>query len=204
VTLDAALGVKGFLAEAEGLRLYELALEASRAAPLLEIGSYCGRSALFLGAGCRDAGVNPVFTVDHHLGSEEQQPGATYFDPELWDDDAGETTTLRVLVRNLRRAGLADWVLPVVARSTVAARAWPDATLALLFVDGGHSDADAFGDYRAWARCVRPRGYLCVHDVFPDPADGGQAPYRVVCEATERDGWEHVDTVESLVVLRRP
>jgi MMP 1-O-methyltransferase len=198
-----ALEAKGFLAEAEGLRLYELARESSRAAPCVEIGSYCGKSGLFLGEGCRETGLHPLFTIDHHRGSEEQQPGEDYFDPELYDAEAGTATTLPQLIRNIRLAGLEDWVIPVVAGSTAVGRHWPDSTLGLVFIDGGHSEEDAMGDYRTWGRCVRPEGYLCVHDVFPDPGDGGQAPYHVLREAASNGAWKHVETVETLAVLRR-
>lgn len=198
-----ALAAKGFLAAAEGERLHDLARACSRDAPCLEIGSYCGRSGLFLGEGCRAAGANPLFTVDHHRGSAEQQPGEPYFDPGLYDARTGSPTTLARLVDAIRAAGLEDWVIPIVAESTRLARTWPDDSLALLFVDGGHSREDAFGDYAAWGRCVRRGGYLCIHDVFPDPRDGGRAPYELLCAVAAEGGWEHVDTVESLATLRR-
>ena len=198
-----ALEAKGFLAEAEGMRLYELARDGSRQAPCVEIGSYCGKSGLFLGEGCRETGRHPLFTIDHHRGSEEQQPGQDYFDAALYDVETDSATTLPELIRNIRLARLEDWVIPVVAGSNAVGRHWPDSTLSLVFIDGGHSEDDAMGDYRTWGRCVRPSGYLCVHDVSPDPSDGGQAPYHIVCAATSNGAWEHVDTVETLAVLRR-
>ena len=147
--------------------------------------------------------MHPLFTVDHHRGSAEQQPGELYFDPELYDPVEQSIETLPQLMRNVRRAGLEDWVVPLVAESTLLGRYWPEQSLALLFVDGGHSEDDAFGDFRTWSRCVRRGGYLCVHDVFADPADGGQAPYHVVSAARADGAWEDVDAVESLVILRR-
>jgi MMP 1-O-methyltransferase len=198
-----ALEAKGFLAEREGLRLYELARGSSSNGSCLEIGSYCGKSALFLGEGCRETGRHPLFTVDHHRGSAEQQPGELYFDAELYDEREQAMTTLPGLMRNIRLARLEDWVIPVVAESTVLGRHWPEESLSLLFLDGGHSESDAFGDYRTWSRCVRPDGYLCIHDVFPDENDGGQAPYRVLCEARSAGTWEYEGMVETLAVLRR-
>ena len=198
-----ALDAKGFLAEAEGMRLYELARSVSQTAPCVEIGSYCGKSGLFLGEGCRETGRHPLFTIDHHNGSEEQQPGEDYFDASLYDADTASPTTLAELIRNIRLAGLENWVIPVVAGSSAVGRHWPESTLGLVFIDGGHSEDDAMGDYRTWGRCVRPGGYLCVHDVFPDPADGGQGPYHVLRAAIAGGAWEHVDTVETLAVLRR-
>lgn len=200
---QVALTAKGFLTEAEGLRLHDAARECSAHAPLVEIGSYCGRSGLFLGEGCRATGRHPLFTIDHHRGSEEQQPGELYFDAELYDERTRTTTTLERLVATVRAAGLEDWVIPVVASSTAVGRHWPPDTLALLFIDGGHSEQAAFADYRTWSRCVRPGGLLCVHDVFPDPADGGRAPYEVVREATTHGPWEQVEQVDSLAILVR-
>lgn len=198
-----ALEAKGFLGDAEGMRLYELARWSSRSAPCVEIGSYCGKSGLYLGEGCRETGRYPLFTIDHHRGSAEQQPGEDYFDPALWDARGGSATTLQQLTRNIRRAGLDDWVIPMVAESRAVGRHWPDATLSLVFIDGGHSEEDAMADYCTWGRCVRPGGYLCVHDVFPNPADGGQAPYHILCEARATGAWDHEETVETLAILRR-
>jgi hypothetical protein len=180
---------KGFLAVAEGIRLYELAAEASVTAPCLEIGSYCGKSTLYLGEGCRHAGSHPLFTVDHHRGSEEQQPGELYFDPELYDPACGGMNTLPRLVANLRRTGLEDWVIPIVAESARLGRFWSPERLGLMFIDGGHSEADAFGDFHTWARFVIPGGYLCIHDIFLDPMDGGQAPYHLLRYARSTGDW---------------
>jgi MMP 1-O-methyltransferase len=194
---------KGFLAVAEGLRLYELAVEASRTAPCLEIGSYCGKSTLYLGEGCRQTGRHPLFTVDHHRGSEEQQPGQLYFDPDLYEADRGGMNTLPWLVANLRRSGLEDWVIPIVAESTRLGRFWSPGRLGLLFIDGGHSEADAFGDFHTWARFVVPGGYLCIHDIFPDPRDGGQAPYHLWLHACSTGEWRDVGMTETLGILSR-
>jgi len=200
---SVALGAKGFLAEAEGLCLYRLAKEISGLAPCLEIGSYCGKSALFLAEGCRARGRYPLFTVDHHEGSEEQQPGEPYFDPDLYDAAQGAMTTLPALLRNIRLAGLQDWAIPIVAASERLGRYWPAESLSLVFIDGGHSEAAAFGDYETWSPALKPGGYLCIHDIHPNPEDGGQAPYRVLEHASAAPGWDYVGTVETLGMLRR-
>jgi MMP 1-O-methyltransferase len=201
--LRLALAVKGFLSEAEGTRLFELAAAVSWLGPCLEIGTYCGKSTLFLAEGCRIAGRHPVFTVDHHAGSVEQQPGEAYFDADLFEPEEGVVTTLPTFLRNVRSAGLKDWIVPIIGDSRRLARYWPTGDLGLLFIDGGHSEEDAFADYYGWSRRVLPGGYLCIHDVFADPADGGQAPFRVFEHAQSSGLWEYVEQVESLGVLRR-
>ena len=198
---DIIESVKGFLNREEGLRLYELAAEISVRAPLLEIGSYCGKSALYLGAGCRKNNA-VLFSIDHHRGSEEQQPGEEYFDPETYDMAAGAMDTFPLFRKALAMGGLEDTVVPLVARSSVAARMWAT-PLGLVFIDGGHSYEAAFTDYSNWARHLIPGGYLAVHDIFPNPEDGGQAPYYIYRLALSSGLFEELPMTGTLGVLRR-
>lgn len=198
-----ALEIKGFLAEDEGMLLCQLATVSSRLGPLVEIGSYCGKSTLFLGEGCMETGMHPVFTVDHHRGNEEQQPGQPYFDPELWDAASGSMKTIGRLVANIHQAGLEDWVIPVVGSSRIVGSEWPLRRFGLVFIDGGHSASDVTVDFEVWVGRVRRGGYLCMHDVYPDERDGGQAPFRVFERARRRRRWRFVDLVGSLGVLQR-
>jgi len=191
----------GFLALAEGEYLYRLAREAAPNAPCLEIGSYCGRSTVCLGLACRAAG-QVLIAVDHHRGSEEQQPGEEYFDPALFDPAAGRVDTLRRFRATLARAGLEDTVVPLVCRSELAARAWAG-PLSLLFVDGGHALQTVQADYEAWSPHLQPGGFLAFHDVFPNPADGGQAPYEVYRQAAASGCYAPHSALGSLAVLRR-
>ena len=201
--LALAASVKGFLALEEGLALFELAAEAAREGPCLEVGSYCGKSALFLGEGCRVAGTHPLFTVDHHRGSEEQQPGEQYHDPELYDLKRSRFTTLEHLAINLTRAGLDEWVIPIVGRSARVGRYFGGDDLALVFIDGSHSEEGVTNDYEAWAPRLRRGGFLCFHDIYPDPAAGGQAPYHVFERARATRGFRFYNQTGSLGVLRK-
>jgi predicted O-methyltransferase YrrM len=194
---------KGFLSTGEGAKLLELAQQASRQAPCLEIGSYCGKSALFLGEGCRVAGLHSLFSIDHHRGSQEQQPGQEYFDADLYDPSLGRINTLPHFLRNLERAGLRDWVIPILGESAHVARNWTVGKLSLVFIDAGHSDRDVRSDYEFWSPCVTPGGYLCFHDIYPNPADGGQAPFRVFEHVRSLPNWCFVGLFESLGVLQR-
>ncbi|MFE3878721.1 class I SAM-dependent methyltransferase [Kitasatospora sp. NPDC059146] len=192
----------GFMPVDEGLALYEAAVAAARRTglPVLEIGTYCGRSAVLLAAAAREAGT-VALTVDHHRGSEEQQPGWEYHDPTLVDPEVGRMDTLPRFRRTLHAAGLEEHVVALVGRSPQIAALW-GRPLALVFIDGGHTDEHATGDYEGWAPHLAPEGLLVVHDVFPDPADGGQAPYRVYLRALA-EGFEEVSVTGSLRVLRR-
>ncbi|WP_380284903.1 class I SAM-dependent methyltransferase [Kitasatospora purpeofusca] len=200
--LAAFEGATGFMPVDEGLALYAAAVAAVRRTglPVLEIGTYCGRSAILLAAAAREAGT-VALTVDHHRGSEEQQPGWEYHDPTLVDPEVGRMDTLPRFRRTLHAAGLEDHVVALVGRSPQIAALW-GGRLALVFIDGGHTDEHATADYEGWAPHLAPEGLLVVHDVFPDPADGGQAPYRVYLRALA-EGFEEVSVTGSLRVLRR-
>ncbi|MEL0162216.1 MAG: class I SAM-dependent methyltransferase, partial [Halieaceae bacterium] len=156
--------------------LYAWALDTAMLGPLLEIGSYCGRSTIWLAQAAREK-HSVVFAVDHHRGSEEHQPGESHHDSALVDD-SGDVDTLAMFRRNIRRAGLENTVIPVVTHSTHFARSW-SGQLGMVFIDGGHSLSAALADFRAWAPRVLPGGILAIHDVFPDPAEGGQAPFTI-------------------------
>ncbi len=198
--LTWARAAKGFMPEDEGALLYDVAARALTDGPGLEVGTYCGKSAVYLGAAARAAG-STVFTVDHHRGSEENQVGWEHHDPSLADREFGRLDTLPTFRRTIKEAGLEEEVVAVVGHSATVARLWRT-PLALLFVDGGHTDEHAGNDYAGWGRWVAHRGTLVVHDVFPDPADGGQAPYRIYLRALGH-GFEEVASVGSMRVLTR-
>ena len=192
---------KGFFSEIEGRRLYELGCEAAQMGPCLEIGSYCGKSTIYLGAACKKHGTI-LFSVDHHSGSEEQQPGEPYFDPELFDPFAYRVDTFRHFRRTLRQADLEKTVVPLVTWSEIAARHWATA-LSLVFIDGGHAYETVSTDYSNWWRHILPNGLLIFHDIYPDPADGGQAPYDVYRQALSSGQFQRLSMTGSMGVLRR-
>jgi MMP 1-O-methyltransferase len=198
--MRAARDAKGFMPEDEGLALHEAALGAPPGLPLVEIGSYCGKSTVYLGSAARAAG-SILFTIDHHRGSEEHQPGQEYYDPALVDD-AGRIDTLPELRRTLRAADLEDVVVPLVGDSAVIAHYWKT-PLGFVLIDGGHSRAAAIADYEGWAPLVVKGGLLAIHDVFEDPADGGRPPFEIYTRALVSRAFQEVAEQGSLRVLRR-
>ena len=200
----AGEAARGFMPPDEGLALHDAALSAVVRvpdAPMLEIGSYCGKSAIYLGGGARQGGV-VLFAVDHHRGSEENQPGWEWHEPDLVDPVIGRIDTLPWFRRTIAQAGLEANVVAVVADSPTLARWWAS-PLALLFIDGGHGDDPAHRDYELWTRHVAPGGLLAIHDVFPDPADGGRPPYEIYRRALESGNFAEVSATGSLRVLER-
>jgi MMP 1-O-methyltransferase len=191
---------KGFMPDDEGLALHDAGCAAAAAGPLLEIGTYCGKSAILLGAAAESGGT-VLFTVDHHRGSEENQAGWEHHDPEVVDAATGRMDTLPFFRRAIAEADLERSVVAVVGHSVPVAAAW-NTPLGLLFIDGGHAEDVAMADYESWTPHVLPGGTLAIHDVFEDPADGGQAPFHV-WERAVADGFEPVSRTGSLRVLRR-
>ncbi|GAA3315414.1 putative O-methyltransferase YrrM [Nonomuraea dietziae] len=199
--LQAAERAKGFMPRDEGRALYEAALQYGRQGPICEIGTYCGKSAIYLGAAARQIG-SVVVTVDHHRGSEEIQPGWEHHDPTLVDPRFGKMDSLPAFRETIAAAGLEDEVVAIVGRSEQVARLW-NTPLGMLFIDGGHSEEPVTRDYEGWAPHVAPGGALVFHDIYPDPADGGQAPYRVYLRALESGAFKEVSVTGSLRVLTR-
>ena len=217
--------------EDEARRLYSLALQAAEIAestetavsiasattpvttaknPLLEIGSYCGKSAYVIGSACK-AKNSILYSIDHHRGSEEQQPGEEYFDPELLDNSPVNTSkrnadkridTLPYFRQTLESAGLEQTVIPVVASSQNAGRMW-QTKLSMIFIDGGHSFKAAYTDYCTWIPHLVPGGFLVIHDIFFDPEKGGQAPRQVYEIALKSNVFDVLEMTDTLGVLKR-
>ena len=197
-----AEAARGFMPPDEGLALFEVASDLAVPGPLLEVGSYCGKSAVYLGAAALAQG-RVLFSVDHHRGSEENQPGWEWHEPDLVDPAVGQMDTLPFFRRTVHDAGLEGTVVAVVGDSPSVAAAWAT-PLAFLFIDGGHGDEPARTDYERWTPHVVPGGVLCIHDVFPDPADGGRPPYEQIYRpALESGRFTEEQVVGSLRVLRR-
>jgi MMP 1-O-methyltransferase len=193
--------VKGFLDGEEGAALHQHALRVAGTGPLLEVGSYCGKSTVYLGAACKQVG-SVLFAVDHHRGSEEHQLGQEYHDATLYDIEFGQMDSFREFRRTLARAQLEDTVIPIVAPSALAARSWTT-PLAMVFIDGGHSMQAALTDFHCWGNHIMRGGLLAIHDVFPNPADGGRPPFEIWQLAQTSGLFVALPLVKSLGILKR-
>ncbi|MGA3352503.1 MAG: class I SAM-dependent methyltransferase [Acidimicrobiales bacterium] len=209
--LTAARATKGFMPDEEGLCLADVAERAATAGhtSIVEIGAYCGRSTLYLASGVAralDAGASAavIFSVDHHHGSEENQRGWEHHDASLVDRYTGRIDTLPHWRRAISSAGAEDLAVAVVGDSPAVAARWT-VRAGLVFIDGGHGEAPAWADYLGWAPRVAEGGWLAIHDVFPDPADGGRPPFEIYSRALS--GGEFTEELSagtgSLRVLRR-
>ena len=198
-----AEAARGFMPPDEGLALHDAAVAAAgwSTGPFLEVGSYCGKSSIYLGAAAQATG-RVLFAVDHHRGSEENQPGWEWHEPDLVDPAVGKMDTLPLFRRAVHDAGVEGSVIAVVGESPLVAAYWTT-PLAFLFVDGGHGVEPARADFTGWPPHVAAGGTLAIHDVFPDPADGGQAPYEEIYLPALAAGFEEVSVTGSLRVLRR-
>lgn len=198
---DLADRVTGFMPADEGRALYDTAVAYLGDGIGVEIGTYCGRSTVLLGAAAKQTG-GLVYTVDHHHGSEEHQPGWEYHDTTMVDPVTGLFDTLPTLRHTLEAAELYEHIVAIVGRSPVVARGWRT-PLRLLFIDGGHTEEAARRDFDGWARWVDAGGALVIHDVFPDPAQGGQAPFHIYRRALDTGDFREVRAMGSMRVLER-
>ena len=193
--------VKGFLDPEEGDALYSYAKKYSISGSCLEIGSYCGKSAVYLGMAVKENGQK-LYSVDHHKGSEEQQPGEEYFDPDLKSKDGDGIDTLPFFLDTIEKSKLQSFVIPIVSTSEEAYEDL-DINFDMIFIDGGHSEEAAQKDYDLWTHRINIGGILAIHDVFPNPKDGGRPPYNIYIKALESGNFEELEVVKSLRLLRK-
>ena len=193
--------VKGFLDPKEGDALYSYAKQYSISGSCLEIGSYCGKSAVYLGMAVKENGQK-LYSIDHHKGSEEQQPGEEYFDPDLKSKDGDGIDTLPFFLDTIEKSKLQSFVIPIVSTSEEAYEDL-DINFDMIFIDGGHSEEAAQKDYDLWTHRINISGILAIHDVFPNPKDGGRPPYNIYIKALESGNFEELEVVKSLRLLRK-
>ena len=193
--------VKGFLDPIEGEALYSYAKQYTLNGDALEIGSYCGKSAVYIGSAVKKNNQK-LYSIDHHKGSEEQQPGEQFFDPDLINKEGNGIDTLPYFLETISSSGLEKTVIPVVSSSE---EAYQDLKIKfdMVFIDGGHSEETAQNDYRLWSKRLRPGGLLAIHDVFPNPEDGGRPPYNIYLKAIESGNFKEIEMIKSLSLLRK-
>ena len=193
--------IKGFLDPIEGEALYYYAKEFTKDGSALEIGSYCGKSAVYIGLAVKENNQK-LYSIDHHRGSEEQQPGEEYFDPDLLNKKGNGIDTLPFFLKTLKDFRLEGFVVPVVSSSEEAHKDLY-MNFNMIFIDGGHSEEAAQNDYMLWAKKLNLEGVLAIHDVFPDPNDGGRPPYNIYQKALESGNFEEVEAIKSLRILQK-
>ena len=193
--------IKGFIEPKEGEALYQYALEYSRTGDCLEVGSYCGKSAVYIGTAVKK-NSRLLYSIDHHRGSEEQQPDQEYYDPDLINDYGDGINTLPFFIETLEKSELKETVIPIISSSEEAFKNL-DGPFSMIFIDGGHSKEAAETDYRLWSSKLVNGGLLAIHDVFPNPDDGGRPPFEIYCLALESNNFEKIDLIGSLALLRK-
>ena len=193
--------VKGFLDPIEGEALYLYAKQYVRNNPCLEIGSYCGKSSVYLGSAVKE-NDQKLYSIDHHKGSEEQQPGEEYFDSDLINAEGNGIDTLPFFLETIEKSKLDKFVIPIVSSSE---EAYQDFTLNfdMVFIDGGHSEKAAQKDYELWSQRITKGGLLAIHDVFPNPEDGGRPPYNIYKRALESGNFKKLEMIKTLGLLMK-
>jgi predicted O-methyltransferase YrrM len=195
--------VKGFMPDDEGVALYSAARDIGRERPRgtwLEVGAWCGKSAVYLGAAAEES-QSVLYSLDHHHGSEENQSGWEHFDESLIDPFDQRLNTLPFWQRTVATAKLESTVIGLVGPSVLVAEHFQQ-PLDFLFIDGGHGHDVAWADYHAWTPKVTAGGLLAIHDVFENPADGGRPPYEIYCACLDSGLFIDVLAEGSLRVLR--
>ena len=195
------IDVKGFLSDKEAKKLQELFLNVHHLGSVLEIGTYCGKSTLnFALIAKKIDGL--IYTVDHHTGSEEHQLGEEYHDEDLYDKRLKKFNTLPEFLKNLRSSNLNNFIIPIISKSSDASETFSE-LISLLFIDGGHSLEAALSDYNSWKDKICSGGLLVIHDVFPNPKDGGRPPFEIYSKAQKSKQFEDLGIYETLGILKK-
>tara|TARA_B100000401_G_scaffold182045_1_gene122401 strand:+ start:3130 stop:3735 length:606 start_codon:yes stop_codon:yes gene_type:complete len=192
--------IKGFLTHEEGEALYLYCKKYCLKSTAVEIGSYCGKSACYLGQACKENN-SYLYSIDHHKGSEEQQLGQEYFDEEIYDYEKERVDTLPLFLQNIAAHDLKKTIKPLVMDSETASKILKD-DISMIFIDGSHTFESARNDYKCWKDKIKNGGILAIHDVYDSEKEGGQAPKEIYLKSL-KEGFKLIKRVKSLVILKK-
>lgn len=195
--IDEINQLKGFMPINEGTALLKWAKKFSKSGPVMEIGTYCGKSTIYLAIGALHNNQT-VYTIDHHKGSEEHQIDEEYFDSEIYDFIQERVNTFPLLIKNINKLCIKN-IIPIISESSRVSKNW-ETDLSMLFIDGGHSLESANNDYDCWEPRIIKGGALVIHDIFENPEDGGQAPFEIYKRSIE-DNYKLFERVDTTVCL---
>lgn len=146
--------IEGWLSEGEAEYLYSLACYGPATGALVEIGSWKGKSTVVIAAGSKAAGREKVYAIDPHKGGPDQE-GLGYKNI----DTEGEFR------KNIKTAGIEDYVVPLVMKSSDAVQKWQD-PIRLLWIDGDHDYGAVKNDFLIWEPYVIDGGVIALHDTY--------------------------------------
>lgn len=167
--------IEGWISDIEGYVLYRLARDGEGEGAIVEVGSWMGKSTVWLAAGSMARGRERVHAIDTFEGSPEHKDMAVLRE---------EGSTFNRFTQNLENAGVRAQVEPQRAASLEAAAHWDGRPIRLLFIDGDHAYEAVKADLEAWLPYVVPGGYL----VFDDVIDAFPGVQRLFAEATAEGG----------------
>lgn len=142
--------IRGWLSDREGEFLYSLAKQVPRGRVIVEIGSWQGKSTIWLAKGSLAGNKNSVYAVDPHCGDETHL-------------SEGEANTEDIFRENIHKAGVDHIVVPLVMKSEEAVRGWRK-DIGLLWIDGSHEYEDVKRDFQLWEPYLRHRSFIAFHD----------------------------------------
>ena len=105
-------------------------------------------------------------------------------------------------LKNLRSSNLGKYIIPILNKSSEASKTFKE-LISLLFIDGGHSLEAALSDYNSWKDKICSGGLLVIHDVFPNPEDGGRPPFEIYSKARKSKQFEDLGIYETLGILKK-
>lgn len=145
--------VEGWLTKREGEFLYRMAREVSGKGAIVEIGSFKGKSTIYLAWGAKDGSRAKVYAIDPHAGTESYKEWL----------GVGETWAFDEFLKNIEVAGVDDIVVPIVKTSQEAAESW-DEPVELIFIDGDHEYKSVETDFKMWFPHLTLGGVMAFHD----------------------------------------
>lgn len=157
--------VIGWLTDKEAILLFNITSSLTGKGSVAEIGSYQGKSTIFIASALKIKKINTTFyAIDPHVGSEEHKVEGK----NIWTYD--------MFMKNITGAGVATLITPIVKDSVSFSKECKD-KFEFIFIDGAHDFDSVLQDIDAWFPKLIEGGYIAFHDTYV-----GGDPYKALAQ----------------------
>lgn len=174
---------EGMISFDEGLTLYSLAKKAETGC-IIEVGSYRGRSSVFLAKGSEAGEGLPVYAVDPHESFIGVLGGV--FGP----------VDRKAFYKTMLETGCSEIVSLINLSSDKFAMNW-DKPVSVLWIDGDHSYEGVLADFENWSPHLADKASIA----FDDATDPNLGPFKLIDELLSSGKFIKVNAVGKVVIL---
>ena len=160
--------IRGMTQKYAGELLFNLAYMQDLKGDVIEIGSYLGKSAFFLGNAVKLSGNGKLFAIDHFKGNKNKE--------HIYKINNEDLSDLKgIFLEHINKFELEGYVNLIDKPSHEASKEIKDNSVRLIFIDGDHSGEGVLNDIVSYKKKLKKNSIIIFDDYnqekFPELVD---------------------------------